>query len=131
MLTSELQLSRALCKCAGHVLTEGNTVLNDEELEMLVILRMNRSFMDFMRAHYNHLSKDAFGRTIVHDDEGGDDADVEMVDYAAALAALAALAATLASIAFCAARTVVREDQDDRPARPARVRLDVFASLFV
>ena len=45
------------------MLAEGNTLLNDEELEMLVILRMNRAFMDFMRAHYNHLSKNAFGCT--------------------------------------------------------------------
>ena len=31
-----------------HVLTEGNTLLLDEELEMLVILRMNRDFMQYV-----------------------------------------------------------------------------------
>ena len=30
--------------CANNVLTEGNTLLNDAELEMLVILSMNRGF---------------------------------------------------------------------------------------
>ena len=30
---------------------------------MLVILRMNRDFMKFMREHYNYLTKQTFGRT--------------------------------------------------------------------
>ena len=30
---------------------DGNTLLGDEELEMLVVLRMNRDFMEFMRAY--------------------------------------------------------------------------------
>ena len=54
-----------LPRCAGHVLTEGNTLLADEELGMLVILRMNRDFMQFMHKHYNHLSKNHFGKIIV------------------------------------------------------------------
>ena len=59
-------------RCAGHVLTEGNTLLSDEELEMLVILRMNRDFMEFMRAHYNHLTNDHFGHTVVSPEDGED-----------------------------------------------------------
>lgn len=39
-LNAESFCERVL-RCAGHVLTEGNTLLDDEELEMLVILRMN------------------------------------------------------------------------------------------
>ena len=39
--------------------------MSDEELEMLVTLRMNREFMEFMRTNYSHLSKQQFGRTIV------------------------------------------------------------------
>ena len=51
---------RVLC-CAGHVLAmcslnEGNIFLSDEELEMLVVLRMNREFMKFMRKNYGELS---------------------------------------------------------------------------
>ena len=53
----------------GDAVTNGNTLLSDEELEMLVILRMNRDFMIYMREHYNHLTKDTFGRTVVSPDE--------------------------------------------------------------
>ena len=35
----------------GDAVTDGNTLLSDEELEMLVILRMNRDFMIYMREH--------------------------------------------------------------------------------
>ena len=44
----------------------------DEELEMLVILRMNRKFMLVMREHYNQLTKriTSDGRTIVDADAG-------------------------------------------------------------
>ena len=66
-LNAESYCERVL-RCAGHVLTEGNTLLKDEELEMLVILRMNRDFMKFMREHYNYLTKQTFGRTVVDPD---------------------------------------------------------------
>ena len=39
----------------GHVLTEVNTLLAHKELEMLVILCMNREFMDFMHTEYPEL----------------------------------------------------------------------------
>ena len=52
-------------RCAGHVLMEGNTLLGSVELEMLVVLRMNREFMKYMRQHYNHLTSDHFGQTVV------------------------------------------------------------------
>ena len=37
---------------AKLVLTEGNTWLSDEEMEMLVMLRMNKRFISFMRKYY-------------------------------------------------------------------------------
>ena len=37
------------------VVTEENTLLHDDEVKMLVILRMNVHFIDFMREHYGHL----------------------------------------------------------------------------
>ena len=37
---------------ANLILTEGNTWLSDEEMEKLVVLRMNRKFMSFMRKYY-------------------------------------------------------------------------------
>ena len=33
-------------------MTDGNTLLSDEELEWLVVLRINSSFMEFMRENY-------------------------------------------------------------------------------
>jgi hypothetical protein len=32
-------------------MADGNTLLNDKALEMLVVLRTNRNFMDFMRGN--------------------------------------------------------------------------------
>ena len=40
---------------------------------MLVILRMNRDFMEFMRAHYNHLTGDHFGFMVISPEDGEDD----------------------------------------------------------
>ena len=37
---------------ANLVMTNGNTLLGDQMLEMLVVLRMNREFMEFMRREY-------------------------------------------------------------------------------
>ena len=55
--------------CANSVMTEGNTLLKDAELEMLVVLRMNRRFMEFMRTNYpdlaKALAKQHFGYTTV------------------------------------------------------------------
>ncbi len=49
------------------VLTDGNSLLGDEETEMLVVLCMNRDFMCFMREHYGeHIVKmQPFGMTVV------------------------------------------------------------------
>ena len=54
-LNAESFCERVL-SCANVVLTSGNTLLRDEEIEMLVVLRMNEDFMEFMRAHYPKLA---------------------------------------------------------------------------
>jgi hypothetical protein len=41
--------------CAYLIVTEENTLLLDDEVKMLVILRMNVSFMEFTRDHYGHV----------------------------------------------------------------------------
>jgi len=46
--------------CANAVVTEGNTLLSDEEMELLVMLRMNKGFMEFMRTHYPHVARESF-----------------------------------------------------------------------
>jgi len=49
---------------ANLVLDEGNTCLKPTTVEMLVLLRINRDFMDFMRATYPHLSQQPFNVTV-------------------------------------------------------------------
>ena len=52
-LNAESFCERCL-SCANMVVSDGNTLLLDEEVKMLVILRMNAHFMEFMREHYAH-----------------------------------------------------------------------------
>lgn len=47
------------------VCAEGNSLLSEEEVTMLVVLRMNRSFMKHMREHYGKYVREAFGMTVV------------------------------------------------------------------
>ena len=53
-LNAESFCERCL-SCANMVVTDGNTLLDDDEVTMLVILRMNANFMEFMREHYGHV----------------------------------------------------------------------------
>jgi hypothetical protein len=53
-LNAESFCERCL-SCANLIVTDGNTILLDEEVMMLVVLRMNVDFMEFMRDHYAHL----------------------------------------------------------------------------
>ena len=62
-LNSEGFCERML-RAAGHVLTEGNSLLKSSELEKLTLLRMNKDFMKFMRANYSHVSRQQFNRTV-------------------------------------------------------------------
>ena len=66
-LSAESYCERIL-SCANNVIVKGNTLLGDEELEMIVVLRMNREFMQFMREHYNDEAKQVFGEKVVRDD---------------------------------------------------------------
>ena len=53
-LNAESFCERCL-SCANLIITEGNTLMHDDEVMMLVILRMNVDFMEFMRENYSHL----------------------------------------------------------------------------
>ena len=69
-LNAESFCGRVL-RAASHVLTEGNSLLHDEELEMLVILRMNREFMRFMRHNHGELIRESsqrFNKTVIEID---------------------------------------------------------------
>jgi len=46
--------------CANQVLTLGNTLLGDGEMEKLVMSRMNRDFMVFMRKNYPQVADEQF-----------------------------------------------------------------------
>ena len=56
-------------------MTDGNTLLNDNELEMLILLRINRNFMTFMREQYAHISKQNFKQTIITEEQNNDNND--------------------------------------------------------
>ena len=61
----ECLLTSSFCErinsCANQVVTEGNTLLSDKEIEMVLMLCMNESFIRFMRKEYPHVAKEQFG----------------------------------------------------------------------
>jgi hypothetical protein len=57
-LNAESYAERVNDSMGKLVITDGNSLLKDDETEMLVVLRMNRDFMCFMREHYGeHILK--------------------------------------------------------------------------
>ena len=50
---------------AKDVMTDGHTVMKQDSLEKLVVLRMNRDFMQYMHKKYNYLTKQQFSQTLV------------------------------------------------------------------
>ena len=50
---------------AKDVMTDAHTLMGQEALEKLVVLQINREFMEYMRSKYNHLTKQQFGQTII------------------------------------------------------------------
>ena len=65
-LNAESFCERCL-SCANMVVAEVNTLLLDVEVRMLVILRMNVHFMEFMREHYVHV---VGNQSYLEDDSG-------------------------------------------------------------
>ena len=50
---------------ANLILTKGNTLLADDEVDMCVVLRMNRAFMAYMRRYFGKISRQQFRMTVV------------------------------------------------------------------
>ena len=48
--------------CANQVVTDGNTLLSDKEMEMVVMLRMNELFIAFMRKEYPLVAQEQYGQ---------------------------------------------------------------------
>ena len=64
MLNAESFCERILSQ-ANLVMTDGNTLLSDEEVEMVTVLRVNRDFMEWMRDNYGHVSLQKFKMSVV------------------------------------------------------------------
>ena len=54
---------------ANLVVTDGNTLLSTEEVEMLSVLRINRRFMQIMRSLYAKEANQQFNLTVVEEEE--------------------------------------------------------------
>ena len=50
---------------AKDVMTDAHLLMNDDALEMMVVLRINREFMEYMRKKHNNLTRQQFGKTVV------------------------------------------------------------------
>jgi len=50
---------------ANLILTKGNSLLDDAEIDMCTVLRMNREFMAFMRFNFPKVAHQTFGMTLV------------------------------------------------------------------
>jgi hypothetical protein len=50
---------------AKLILTKGNTLLAEEDINMCTVLRMNRSFMEFMRKYHPDAAKQRFKMTVI------------------------------------------------------------------
>jgi len=60
---------------ANQVVTKGSTLLSDAEVKMLVVLRVNRRFMAYMREHHPEVSQQHFQMTVLSLAENKDDGD--------------------------------------------------------
>ena len=67
-LNAESFCERVL-SAASLVVTDGNTLLSPEEVEMLSVLRINRRFMEICRSKFAKEAKQQFNKTIVEEDD--------------------------------------------------------------
>lgn len=67
-LNSESFCERILSQ-ASLILDEGNTLMTDEVVEMLTVLRMSSEFMLFMSDRYSSVVKQQFGETVVEEEK--------------------------------------------------------------
>ena len=61
--------------CANQVLTLGNTLLSDGEMEKLVMCRMNEDFIVFMRQHYPEVDNEQFEFGILKAEDNEEEED--------------------------------------------------------
>ena len=70
-LARALALRPKLTKRSGNqVVVAGNTMLSDDHIKKLVVLRMNREFMKFMRREYPLILESAAVRKVCFSSSG-------------------------------------------------------------
>ena len=50
---------------AKDVMTDAHTLMGEEPFEMMVVLQMNRKFMEYMSSKYSSLTKEQFGMPLI------------------------------------------------------------------
>ena len=67
--------SERVISAANLIMDEDNTALADEELEMMVILRIDREFTNFMHTKNAHMQHDTFKCTGLREGDNGTDSE--------------------------------------------------------
>jgi len=63
LIGSLLAQTSSFCESINsQVVSDGNVLLGDDEIDKLVVLRMNREFMKFGRQYYAHRLNEPFGK---------------------------------------------------------------------
>jgi hypothetical protein len=57
----------------NQVLTKGSTLLGPDEINKVVVLRMNRAFMKYMRLHHPEASQQHFNMTVLKPDDNDEE----------------------------------------------------------
>ena len=50
--------------CANNIVQSDNILLDDVDVEVLVVLRMNRVFIEFARLHYADVAREQYGMPV-------------------------------------------------------------------
>ena len=58
---------------ANQVVTKGNSVLGTDEISKIVVLRMNRDFMEYMREKHPQTSRQHFNMTVLRPSDNASD----------------------------------------------------------
>ena len=60
--------NKRMISVENDMVTECNTILSENEIEMISVLHINYEFIDFMQSEYGNFSRQMFNVTIVRSD---------------------------------------------------------------
>ena len=60
--------NKRMISVENDMVTECNTILSENEIEMISVLHINSEFIDFMQSEYGNFSRQMFNVTIVRSD---------------------------------------------------------------